>query len=197
MKADRVAEYQEEVVRRRSLVREFAHGVPAIPDRPLVWELGCGHGHFLNAYAAAHPERLCIGVDLVAERVARAQRKCNRQRQTNLFFCRSEARLFLEEWPEERRFDSVFILFPDPWPKSRHHKHRILQPEFLSLLGARCKPGAFLHFRTDFQPYFREAETTILAHPDWDLVNEPWPFEFTTVFQSRAAQFDSLTARRR
>ena len=73
MKADRVAEYQEEVVRRRSLVREFAQGVPAIPVRPLVWELGCGHGHFLNAYAAAHPERLCIGVDLVAERVARAQ----------------------------------------------------------------------------------------------------------------------------
>jgi tRNA (guanine-N7-)-methyltransferase len=154
VKADRVAEYQEEVVRRRVLVREFARGVPNVQDRPLVWELGCGHGHFLNAYAAAHPERLCIGVDLVAERVARAQRKCNRQCQTNLFFCRSEARLFLEEWPEERRFDSVFILFPDPWPKSRHHKHRILQPEFLSLLGARCEAGRFSPLSHRFSAVF-------------------------------------------
>jgi tRNA (guanine-N7-)-methyltransferase len=191
----RIAAYRTELERRRGAIREFAATLPVQPGQPLVWEVGCGHGHFLNAYAAAHPERLCIGVDLVGERVERSAKKRDRNQVPNLFFLRSEARLFLEEWPDHLKFSAVFILFPDPWPKSRHHKHRILQPEFLTALAGRCSEGSPLHFRTDFRPYFDDARQTLAHHPRWRLVDEPWPFEFETVFQSRAPSHDSLIAR--
>lgn len=191
----RIEAFRLEMERRRSAVREFAASLALQPDQELVWELGCGHGHFLNAYAAAHPEKVCVGIDLVGERVERSAKKRDRNQLSNLHFLRSEARLFLAEWPASRAFSTVFILFPDPWPKSRHHKHRILQPEFLTSLATRCVPGARVHFRTDYRPYFEDARQTLREHPQWEVVDEPWPFEFETVFQSRAPGHDSVSAR--
>lgn len=193
----RIEAYRVELERRKDAVRDFAAGLPTWPDQKVVWEVGCGHGHFLNAYAEAHPDQLCIGIDLVGERVERSAKKKDRNQLPNLHFLRSEARLFLSQWPAERPFSRVFILFPDPWPKARHHKHRILQPEFLSALAGRCQPRAALHFRTDYRPYFDDAHQTLSAHSRWEVVAEPWPFEYETVFQQRATSYDSVIARRR
>jgi tRNA (guanine-N7-)-methyltransferase len=167
------------------------------PAGTFLWEVGCGHGHFLTAYAAAHRERTCIGVDLVGERIARAMRKRDRAALANLHFVRAEARLFLEALPARPCISDVFMLFPDPWPKSRHHKHRVLQPGFLDALAARATDDCRLYFRTDHQPYFDEARTTIARSSCWDLVEVDWPFEFETVFQSRAVHHESLIARRK
>ncbi|MBI5766701.1 MAG: tRNA (guanosine(46)-N7)-methyltransferase TrmB [Verrucomicrobia bacterium] len=179
---------------RRRALRERLHGLlPA--DAHLVWELGCGHGHFLTAYAEAHPDQLCVGIDIVGDRIDRANRKRDRAHLANLHFLLAEGRLFLEELPAGARFAEVFILFPDPWPKLRHHKHRIVQPDFLAAVAQRAEPSARLCFRTDFAPYFEDAHATIDAHPDWRVVDEPWPFEQETVFQSRAPSYRSLVAR--
>lgn len=193
----KIEAYQAELARRRTAIRDFAADLASRPHQDLVWEVGCGHGHFLNAYAEANPDQVCVGIDLVGERVERSTKKRDRNQLNNLYFLRSEARLFLSEWPANLLFARVFILFPDPWPKSRHHKHRILQPEFLSALADRCKIDAALHFRTDYRPYFDDARQTLAAHPRWEVVSEPWPFEFPTVFQQRASSHDSLVARHR
>lgn len=161
-----------------------------------VWELGCGHGHFLTAYATANPGKLCVGIDIMGERIERALRKRDRARLRNLFFLHAEARLFLEALPAGVRFSELHILFPDPWPKNRHHKHRVLQPEFLSAAAARAMPDCRLYFRTDFLPYFAQAEAAVRAHPGWNVAQDPWPFEFETVFQSRSVEHRSLVARR-
>jgi tRNA (guanine-N7-)-methyltransferase len=157
--------------------------------------VGCGHGHFLTAYAAAHSEKTCIGVDLVGERVARALRKRDRAGLTNLHFVQVEARLFLETLPARPCISEVFILFSDPWPKSRHHKHRIVQPSFLDALVTRARADCRLYFRTDHRPYFEAARRTIETSARWELAEDRWPFEFETVFQRRAASHDSLVAR--
>ena len=163
-------------------------------DADFTWELGCGHGHFLTAFAATHPGKRCIGVDIESDRIARALRKRDRAKLTNLFFLRADARLFLDCLPDGAAFSDLFILFPDPWPKLRHHKHRIIQPEFLSRAAARAAPIARLCFRTDSAPYFEYAQRHVRAHSDWALVDEPWPFEFSTVFQNRALQYQSFIA---
>ena len=161
-------------------------------------EIGCGHGHFLTAYAAAHPQTFCVGVDLVIDRVVRAARKRDRAALPNLAFIRAEALEFLSVLPAHVRFADVFILFPDPWPKRRHHKNRIIQPELLTTLATLAEPAARLCFRTDYAPYFDEARATISAHPDWQTdPAAPWPFELVTVFQSRAASYQSLVALRK
>lgn len=179
--------------RRAALVAQLAPILPAGSE--LVWELGCGHGHFLTAYAAAHPEQICIGVDIIAERIGRAVRKRNRAKLANLHFIQAEARLFLDALPAEVRLKRVFVLFPDPWPKLRHNKHRIIQPSFLARVAAHATPDCPLYFRTDFTPYYEAARETIAADPLWALTDEPWPFEYATVFQQRAEQYHSLVAR--
>jgi len=164
----------------------------------IVWEVGSGHGHFLTAYAKAHPSDLCVGVDIMSDRVARAQRKRDRAKLANLHFVRAVAADFLAVLPAEARFTSVFVLFPDPWPKRRHHKNRVMTEEFLSAVAARSGTGARLNFRTDYPPYFQAAATLLRAHADWAEVDPAdWPFEEATVFQKRADAHFSLVARRR
>ena len=176
---------------RRRILRDEL-GAAFLTTSDFVCEIGCGHGHFLTAYAEANPSRVCVGLDLVGERIARAGRKRDRARLANLHFLRAEARLFLATLPPEARISTLFILFPDPWPKLRHHKHRIMQPDFLTTVAARATPGCRLYFRTDFEPYFVDAQATIRDHSDWQLVEEPWPFEYATVFQQRAESYRSL-----
>lgn len=160
-----------------------------------VWEIGCGHGHFLTAYAQAHPEQLCVGIDISTERIDRATRKRNRAKLANLHFIQAEARLFLEALPVEARFSDIYVLFPDPWPKLRHRKHRLLQPDFLKAVAGKAEPTARLFFRTDFEPYFKAVADSLGEPAGWGRVEEPWPFAFETVFQARATAFHSLCAR--
>jgi tRNA (guanine-N7-)-methyltransferase len=161
----------------------------------LTLEIGCGHGHFLTAYAQAHPKEHCLGVDLLADRIARARKKATRAGLANLAFFHGDAGLLLEALPPAVRLTRVFVLFPDPWPKRRHHKNRILQDTFLQQLAGRAGQGALLCFRTDYEPYLREVEALLATHSAWRPVRAPWPFEFETVFQSRAAAHHSLLAK--
>jgi tRNA (guanine-N7-)-methyltransferase len=168
-----------------------------LPGRRLVWEVGSGHGHFLTAYARAHPADTCIGVDLMSDRVKRAERKRERARLANLHFLRGDAADFLAVMPAEARFAAVFVLFPDPWPKRRHHKNRVLTADFLTAVAARAPQGTPLHFRTDHEPYFRSVASLVRAHPDWnEAPASAWSFEETTVFQQRAPEHFTLVARR-
>jgi len=157
--------------------------------RGVTLEIGCGHGHFIAAYAAAHREEPCLAIDIIAERLERAQKKLDRAGLANVVLLRSEARLLLDNLPDWLRFRRVFVLFPDPWPKRRHHKNRLLQPDFLEKLAQHCTPDARLYFRTDHAPYFAEVVELLRTHPNWTLAGdgEPWGFEEESVFQKRAA----------
>jgi tRNA (guanine-N7-)-methyltransferase len=167
------------------------------PGTSLVWEVGCGHGHFLTAYARTHPEDLCVGVDIVRDRIERAARKASRARLPQLHFLIAEAHDFLSMLPAGAEFSSVYVLFPDPWPKRRHHKNRLMQAAFLEKLAERAGERTRLYFRTDFAPYFAEVAAIVRAHSRWESIDEPWPFEAETVFQARAATYFSLVARKK
>ena len=180
--------------RRTELRSAFASILPA-NGTPLILEIGCGHGHFLTAYASAHPEERCIGIDLRLERTDKALRKRDRAGLSNLHFLRCEARDFLQELPAGVTLTDIYMLFPDPWPKKRHHKNRLLQADFLSELGARAGQGSRLFFPTDYKPYFDAALETVAAHPRWHPQPAgPFPFEHPTIFQSRAETYYSLEA---
>lgn len=182
--------------RQEELRAQIERTLSAWPDA-FTLEIGCGHGHFLAAYAAAHPAEHCLGIDIILDRLDRAARKVQRAGTPQAAFLRAEARLFLETLPERFRLQRIFVLFPDPWPKRRHHKNRLMSSDFLHQLALRATPGARLCFRTDHEPYFAEVAGTLQSHPDWALREEPWPFEQITVFQSRAPAFQSCIAARR
>ncbi len=162
---------------------------------PYDLEIGCGHGHFMAGYAAAHPERYGIGIDISGGRLERAQRKTDRSGLNNVSWIQAEAELFLESVPETIRFSRVFILFPDPWPKKRHHKHRLVSSGFLNALATVCTAGATLYFRSDHFPYVDAVQNVIAASSEWEpSADAPWAWEEPSVFQELADQYRSLVA---
>jgi len=163
----------------------------------ITFELGCGHGHWLAAYAAAHPDEFCVGIDLITHRVERSVRKQTLGQLDNVRFLKAEATEFLDALPAAVALRKVFILYPDPWPKKKHHKNRFINAENLSRLAAHAAPGARLHFRTDDADYHAWTREHLAAHPAWRLLDDvPWPFERTTFFEERMKDKRDLVAER-
>lgn len=187
-------EFLAHVTARRAALRtEAAAIVPA--NAAITLEIGSGHGHFLNRYAAEHPQKLCIGVDLIGERTVRARKKATRGKLTNCHFIQAEARELIDVLPDGVTLAEVWVLFPDPWPKKRHHKNRILQPAFFDFLAERTGKGTKLYFRTDHAEYFRWVSTRMLEVKTWRIDPEStWALEHETVFQARAPSYQSLVA---
>ena len=161
----------------------------------LVLEIGCGHGHYLTAFAQQHPDCQCLGVDLVTKRIQKACLKRDKRKLENLQFLKAEVRELFMAWPNRLTIDRVFILFPDPWPKKRHIKNRIIQPELLRQLATRSRPAARLHFRTDHTGAFDWGREQIQESPHWSPVQaDEWPLENPSYFQNLFSHYQSLTA---
>lgn len=168
-----------------------------LPDpHNLVLELGCGLGHFLTAYATAHPEHTCLGIDLLSRRIARALRKRDNAALPNLHFLKADAFELLQALPTPARINRIFLLFPDPWPKKRHHKNRLIQPRLLDALAAHALPNqTHLHFRSDHAGYLEWTQNILEQHPAWTpLKHALWPFEAETYFSQRLPNYQSLIA---
>ena len=89
------------------------------------------------------------------------------------------------------------LLFPDPWPKAKHHRRRMVQPDFLSELAKRTDSGGSFCFRSDDRPYFDWTVEHLQDHPDWEIdPNAQWPYERETYFQSLMDEYFSVIARR-
>jgi tRNA (guanine-N7-)-methyltransferase len=197
LRPTRLSEHTSYISGRRDDLKGLLEGVIG-PSARLVWEVGSGHGHFLTAYAKAHPDQICVGIDVMSERVGRANRKRERARLVNLHFIRADAEDFLASMPEGARFVSIFVLFPDPWPKRRHHKNRVVNSDFLSSVASRCAAGTHLYFRSDHEPYFLDVAALVHGHAAWkEHGGKALPFEEPTVFQIKAKDHFTLVARRR
>ena len=161
----------------------------------VVLEIGCGHGHFLTAFAEQHREANCIGLDLVSRRIRKANAKRDKRGLQHLTFIKADIREFLMAWPDHLRFERIFILFPDPWPKKRHTKNRILQPGLLDALAENARTGTSLHFRTDDESNYAWGMEVIAAHAEWEICDDAdWPFENPSFFQDLFTEYSSLTA---
>ena len=164
-------------------------------DRPITLEIGCGHGHYLTAYAQAHPESLCLGIDIVTKRIRKACQKRDKRGLGNLHFLKAEVREFFMACPDNLKLERVFILFPDPWPKKRHIKNRIIQDQLLTQIATHACPETLLHFRTDHSANFAWGHERIDKHRQWKVRDEaPWPFESPSFFQDLLGSRFSLSA---
>lgn len=118
-----------------------------------VWvELGFGGGEHLAAQAAAHPDVLILGAEPFVNGVASLVRHLADQDVHNVRLHPGDGRELLAALPEAS-VDRVFVLFPDPWPKTRHHKRRLINAETIVELARVMKPGAVLRFATDWADY--------------------------------------------
>lgn len=188
-------ELEKQQQRKAALKVECTSALEGV-DR-ILFEAGCGHGHWLTSYAAQHPKQNCVGIDLIAGRIRKAIQKRDKRRLDNLHFFKAELTEFLEVLPKHIRFDMTVLLFPDPWPKAKHHRRRMVQHAFLDTLADRTDLGGYFCFRTDDVPYYDWTIEHLESHSGWKVDSAfLWPHETETYFQGMMDSYQSVIARR-
>ena len=141
-------------------------------NRPLEIDLGCGDGSFLVAMASHYQERNFLGVERLLGRVRKVIRKAEKNSLLNLKVLRLELSYTIEWLLPDHCASRMHLLFPDPWPKKKHHKRRMVNKSFCeSLVRILKEDGEFL-FKTDHPDYFEESMLTL---ENFDLLKQvPW-----------------------
>jgi tRNA (guanine-N7-)-methyltransferase len=120
---------------------------------PLVVEIGSGNGHYLVEAAEENPEVNYIGTEILGGRAKKFNRKIEKRNLHNIVIFKGDARQFVWEFLYDETVNRFIIMFPDPWPKKRHHKHRLLKSVFIEMLHRRLVKGGLVSVTTDDAPY--------------------------------------------
>ncbi|MGZ8268896.1 MAG: tRNA (guanosine(46)-N7)-methyltransferase TrmB, partial [Burkholderiales bacterium] len=132
---------------------------------PLVLEIGFGMGETTAEIAAAHPDNDYLAVEVHTPGVGSLLKLIEARGLANVRIVQHDAVEVLEHMIASGTLDGVHVFFPDPWPKKRHHKRRLLQPAVVKLLASRLKPGGYLHVATDWEEYAQQVLEVLAAEP--------------------------------
>ena len=153
--------------------------------RPLEIEVGCGKGKFLTSRAAANPDCDFLGIERMLERVRLFDGKCRRGRIENARVLRLEALYTFHYLLPAHHARRVYVFFPDPWPKKKHHSHRLFGPLFRAALWKRLEIGGRVEFATDHGEYFEEVCAGFAEDERFERVEAmPRPKEVWTEFET-------------
>lgn len=139
--------------------RSFAHAAP------LVLEIGFGMGESTAAIAAGRPHENFLGVEVYPAGVGSLLRQIDEQQLGNIRIVQHDAFEVVRDMIAPASLAGVHVFFPDPWPKARHHKRRLIQPPFVRLLAERLSAGGYLHCATDWQHYADQMLEVLSAEP--------------------------------
>jgi len=145
---------------------------PGRENAPLELDLGCGDGAFLVEMAKRFPERNFLGVERLLGRVRRTCKGLAREGAANARVIRLESHYLVRYLLPPGSVSVFHVMFPDPWPKRRHHVKRLIQTAFLDDIAVALAPGGELRLTTDDAPYFQHMRKVFEAHPGF--TQEPW-----------------------
>ena len=162
-------------------------------EQPLEVELGSGDGSFLAKYAHANRNRNFIGVERLLGRIRKLDRKGRREGLTNLRGVRIESAYFLEYLLPRHSAAALHIYFPDPWPKRKHRKNRLINDRFPELASQTLAAGGIVYLRTDDRDYFDQMTAVFAASSNFQSTPAPPALvelltDFETEFQRRGIQ---------
>lgn len=152
--------------------------------QPLEVELGCGDASFLVEYARRHPGKNFIGVERLLGRIQKLDKKGRRLGLANTRGVRIESAYFLEYLLPRHSAVALHIYFPDPWPKKKHRRHRLIGGHFPALARRALAPGGTVFLRTDDADYFQQMNEVFGAAREFEPVESPASLaEITTDFE--------------
>jgi tRNA (guanine-N7-)-methyltransferase len=162
------------------------------PGAAQVWlEAGFGAGEHLAAQAAAHPDALFLGAEPFVNGLGACLAHLEEAALTNVRLNAGDVRTLMAQLPD-KSVDRFYILFPDPWPKTRHKKRRLIQPDFIAEAARLMKRGAILRFATDWADYADWTLERFLAAPGFRWTAEraddwrrSWPDHVTTRYETK------------
>jgi tRNA (guanine-N7-)-methyltransferase len=161
------------IVQLRSIVEPLDLSEVFKSPQPLEVELGCGDASFLVELAQHRPKTNFIGVERLLGRIGKLDKKGRRAGLANLRGVRIESSYFLEYLLPRHSVDAIHIYFPDPWPKKRHHKNRLINEDFLPLARAALGPGGKVFLRTDHASYFSQMTEVFDAAKHFKKIETP------------------------
>ena len=132
---------------------------------PKILEIGFGMGETTARVAADHPGNDYLGIEVHTPGVGSLLKRAAELGVGNLRVIQHDAVEVIEHMIALESLDGVHIFFPDPWPKNRHHKRRLIQPPFIALLASRMKAGAYVHVATDWEDYARQVLEVLSNEP--------------------------------
>jgi len=132
---------------------------------PRFLEIGCGMGETTASIAAAHPENDYLGIEVHTPGVGSLLKEIATRGLTNLRVIQHDAVEVVRDMLPEASLSGIHVYFPDPWPKKRHHKRRLIQPAFVQALARRLAPGGYLHCATDWEEYAQQMLEVLSAEP--------------------------------
>ena len=143
--------------------------------KPLSLEVGCGLGDFIIELAEKNPDRIYLAIERDETCIAKCVRKCEELALANLYFMHGNLDDLYEKI-EDLRFETIYLLFSDPWPKDRHAKRRLTSDRFLPLYARWLQKGGELHFKTDNDVLFAWSKESFLSN-GWQLIftTDDWP----------------------
>ena len=141
--------------------------------QPLEVELGAGDGSFLARYAQRHLERNFLGVERLLGRLRKIDRKGRRAGLENLRVTRIEAAYFLEFLLQAGTVTSLHVYFPDPWPKRKHRRHRLINERFTELARTVLAENGIVYLRTDDMDYFNQMTASFVTNRNFAPVETP------------------------
>jgi tRNA (guanine-N7-)-methyltransferase len=144
-----------------------------VTPHPLEVELGAGDGSFLVAWAAQNPARNFLAVERLLGRLRKAERKIRRAGLTNVRLLRIEAGYFLEYMLPAGSVAALHVYFPDPWPKRKHHRHRLINDHFTHVTANLLQPNGIIYLRTDDKPYFAQMTAAFAGNNAFRPVETP------------------------
>jgi tRNA (guanine-N7-)-methyltransferase len=132
---------------------------------PRILEIGFGMGETTARIAAQHPENDYLGIEVHGPGVGGLLKRVAELALSNIRVIQHDAAEVVETMIPPASLDGVHVFFPDPWPKKRHHKRRLLQAPFVALLALRMKAGAYAHAATDWEEYAQQILEVFSAEP--------------------------------
>jgi tRNA (guanine-N7-)-methyltransferase len=155
-------------------------------EAPLVIEIGFGNGDYLLGRAQAEPEKNFLGIEVHRPGVGRVLHRAEQAELKNLRVACHDAVELLRDGIAKGAAAEIVVYFPDPWPKKRHHKRRLIQPEFVRLIADRLQPGGVLRLATDWAHYAEQMLAVASAEPSLQGGFVPRPATRpTTRFEAR------------
>ena len=148
----------------------------------VIMEIGSGMGEATAQIAKANPQVGYVAVEMHSPGLAALLILINQMELENIKLIREDATYLLANHIPDNSIDGIHLLFPDPWPKNRQHKRRIVQSEFIEMVGKKLKQGGFIHIATDWQPYadwikvrFDQSDTFsggVVERPEWRVLSK-------------------------
>jgi tRNA (guanine-N7-)-methyltransferase len=144
-------------------------------DAPTILEIGFGMGDTTATIAADHPDRNYLGIEVHTPGVGALLKLLEARRLRNVRVIEHDAQAVVQYQVPDESLTGIHVFFPDPWPKARHHKRRLIQQQFVTLLTGKLRSGGYLHLATDWPDYAAQMIEAVDATPGLAMMASPGP----------------------